>query len=116
MNTSKTDEGSRETGITYDELFGEPALGDSSEEVPKEAPQETAEPERKSPYEVGNPSGSPPDPRPLLGAPRPAREAYERLHPVAYQYASDHFQVMIGVRKALKRAHKAAERAGGLEV
>jgi len=114
MNTEEKQRGSPR--LCYEDLFGEPALGDSSEEPPGETPQETAEPERKSPYEVGNPSGSPPDPRPLIGAPRPAREAYKRLHPVAYQYASDHFQVMIGVRKALQRAHKAAERAGGLKV
>lgn len=46
---------------------------------------------------------------------RPAEKAAIRLWPVAYRHASDHMQVMIGVRKALKEAHRAAERAGGLE-
>ena len=115
-DTSKKKRGSPEDGeICYEELFGEPALGGDSEEE-SGLPQETGEPEQKSPYEVGNPSGEAPDPPPLLGASRPAREAYERLHPVAWRYASDHMEVMKGVRKALRRAHKTAERAGGLEV
>jgi len=115
QHTSKTERGSPDGGICYEDLFGTPALGsDAGEET--ETPQETAEPERRSPYEVGNPSGDPPTPAPLLGASRPAREAYERLHPVAWRYASDPMEVMKGVRKALRRAHKAAERAGGLEV
>ena len=114
-DTSKTKHGSPDEGISYDDLFGTPALGGNSEGETS-TPQEAAEHERKSPYEVGNPSGEPPDPTPFLGASRPAREAYKRLHPVAWRYASDHMEVMKGVRKALRRAHKAAERAGGLEV
>jgi len=47
---------------------------------------------------------------------RPAEKAAIRLWPVAYRHASDHMQLMIGVRKALKGAQKAAERAGGLKV
>jgi len=115
-DTSKKKRGSPEDGeICYEELFGEPALGGDSEEE-SGLPQETGEPEQKSPYEVGNPSGEPPEPPLLLGASDPAQEACKRLWPVAYRYPSDQMQVMIGVRKALRRAHKAAERAGGLEV
>jgi len=80
-----------------------------------EAPQETDEPERKSPYEVGNPSGLPPDPPLPFALSPPAKEAFRRLWPVAWRYASDHMQVMIGVRRCLREAHEAAERAGGLE-
>ena len=115
QHTSKTERGSPDGEICYEDLFGTPALGGDPEEE-SGLPQEAAEEERKSPYEVGNPSGEPPDPPLLLGASRPAREAYERLHPVAWRYASDPMEVMKGVRKALRRAHKAAERAGGLEV
>jgi hypothetical protein len=102
MNTKEKQRGSPE--VTYEELFGTPALGD------------TEEPEQRSPYEVGNPSGTPPDPPLLFTLSPPAKEACKRLWPVAWRYASDHMQVMIGVRRALKEAHEAAEEAGGLDL
>lgn len=118
-HTSETQRGSPDGEIQYEELFGTPALekapdGKAPEEE-QEAPQ-GSEPERKSPYEVGNPSDPPPDPPLLFGASRPAKQAYKRLHPLAWRYASDHMEIMRGVRKALRRAHKAAERAGGLDL
>ena len=115
QHTSKTERGSPDGEICYEDLFGTPALGGDSEEE-SGSPQEAAEPEQKSPYEVGNPSGEPPDPPLLLGASDPAQEACKRLWPVAYRYPSDQMQLMIGVRKCLEKAHNAAERAGGLEV
>jgi hypothetical protein len=90
QHTPKTDDGSPK--VTYEELFGTPPLSDT---------EEPAEPE------------DPPEPPPIYGVSRPVEEAFRQLWPVAYRHHENLMEVMSGVRKALKRGHDAAERAGG---
>jgi hypothetical protein len=90
MNTKEKQRGSPK--VTYDELFGTPALSDT---------EEAAEPE------------DPPEPPPIHGVSRPVEEAFRQLWPVAYRHHESLMEVMIGVRKALKRGHDAADSAGG---